>query len=98
MFANNPSADETTERTPENGYVGSFHVFGFGNMAADTGEGAAGGARLPGPQCVKADAAALRSALEGADVLTVKVVPVPADPVPEGLPEPLVDRVSVVFD
>jgi hypothetical protein len=28
VFLNNPDADETTERTEENGYLGAFHVFG----------------------------------------------------------------------
>lgn len=28
VFLNNPDADETTERTPENGYLGAFHIFG----------------------------------------------------------------------
>jgi hypothetical protein len=28
VFLNNPEADETTERTADNGYLGAFHVFG----------------------------------------------------------------------
>ncbi|HEX8742874.1 MAG TPA: hypothetical protein VF712_07055 [Thermoleophilaceae bacterium] len=98
VFVNNPNADERTEKTPANGYVGSFHVFGFGGLAADTGEGAAGGARLPGTQRVKADAEALRAAMAGSEELTVKVVPVPADPAPQGLPVPLVGTVALVLD
>lgn len=98
VFVNNPSADGATEKTPANGYVGSFHVFGFGGFAADTGEGAGGGAKLPGTQRVKADDSAIRAALEAGGELTVKVVPVPADPVPGGLPERLVGSVAVVLD
>ena len=97
VFVNNPAANEQTEKTAENGYAGSFHVFGFGGLAADTGEGAEGGARLPGDQVVKADERALRTALAEGRELTVTVVPVPSDPAPEGLPEPLVGTVSIVF-
>jgi hypothetical protein len=28
VFLSNPEADESTERTEENGYLGAFHVFG----------------------------------------------------------------------
>jgi len=28
VFLDNPNADENTERTAENGYVGAFHIFG----------------------------------------------------------------------
>jgi hypothetical protein len=28
VFLNNPEADETTERTADNGYLGAFHIFG----------------------------------------------------------------------
>ncbi len=30
VFLNNPSADATTQKTPENGYSGSLHVYGYG--------------------------------------------------------------------
>src|SRR6266487_6824015 len=30
VFLNNPDATETTEMTEENGYAGSFHVYGYG--------------------------------------------------------------------
>ena len=30
VYLNNPDADETTQRTPEAGYAGSFHVYGYG--------------------------------------------------------------------
>ncbi|MGH2884510.1 MAG: hypothetical protein ACRDPA_17735 [Solirubrobacteraceae bacterium] len=37
VFINNPSAEETTERLDENGYAGSFHVFGHGGCFGDPG-------------------------------------------------------------
>lgn len=37
VFLNNPSADESTELTQENGYVGSFHIFGHGGCFGDVG-------------------------------------------------------------
>jgi hypothetical protein len=37
VFINNPGAEETTERLDENGYAGSFHVFGHGGCFGDPG-------------------------------------------------------------
>jgi hypothetical protein len=37
LFLNNPRADDTTARTPENGYAGRFHVFGHGGCYGDMG-------------------------------------------------------------
>jgi tyrosinase len=37
VFINNPGADATTERLDENGYAGSFHVFGHGGCFGDPG-------------------------------------------------------------
>jgi hypothetical protein len=35
VFLNNPGATWETPLTPENGYAGSFHVFGYGIWPAD---------------------------------------------------------------
>jgi len=35
VFLNNPRADATTSLTPENGYAGSFHIFGHGGCFGD---------------------------------------------------------------
>ena len=35
VFLNNPSASEQTAKTPENGYAGSFHIFGHGGCYGD---------------------------------------------------------------
>ena len=37
VFGNNPGATATTEPTAENGYLGSFHVFGHGFCFGDAG-------------------------------------------------------------
>jgi hypothetical protein len=37
IFLNNPKADQSTPRTRENGYAGSFHIFGHGGCLGDPG-------------------------------------------------------------
>jgi hypothetical protein len=37
IFLNNPQADDKTPRTRENGYAGSFHIFGHGGCMGDEG-------------------------------------------------------------
>ena len=37
IFFNNPNADRNTPKTPENGYAGSFHIFGHGGCLGDVG-------------------------------------------------------------
>jgi hypothetical protein len=37
VFLNNPDADADTECLPENGYAGSFHIFGHGGCFGDEG-------------------------------------------------------------
>ncbi len=86
VFLNNPDADESTAPTPEGGYAGSFHVYGYGEHAppavaerrAARPEG--GEPVAPIEKRLHVDEAALRAALEQSDQLTVTVVPVPADP------------------
>lgn len=66
VFLNNPDADASTPMTPEHGYAGSFHVYGYGlypGPAADPG----GGARAPMTRYVTATEA-VRQALAGGDV------------------------------
>jgi hypothetical protein len=47
VFLNNPKADQTTARTPENGYAGSFYVFGHGGCLGDAGHCEVQGHREP---------------------------------------------------
>ena len=37
IFLNNPKADQATARTRENGYAGSFYIFGHGGCLGDPG-------------------------------------------------------------
>lgn len=37
VFLNNPVADTLTELTPEQGYAGTFHIFGHGGCFGDVG-------------------------------------------------------------
>jgi hypothetical protein len=37
IFFNNPEASESTPRTPEDGYAGSFYIFGHGGCLGDPG-------------------------------------------------------------
>jgi hypothetical protein len=37
VFINNPEADQNTPKTLENGYVGSYHIFGHGGCFGDVG-------------------------------------------------------------
>ena len=102
VFLNNPSADESTPRTPDAGYAGSFHVYGYGAQAppamaeAKARQAPDAGPVAPIEKRVHADEGALRAALEHGDQLTVTVVPISGDS--EGVtPERLFERVNVVF-
>jgi hypothetical protein len=103
VFLNNPAADETTKGTPEAGYAGSFHVYGYGEhpppaMAEAKASRAPGGAPVaPIEKRLRVDEAALRTALERSDELTVTVVPVPADP-GGPIPDRPFEDVEVVLD
>jgi hypothetical protein len=72
VFVNNPQASLATASTLENGYAGSFHVYGYGlRSPEDTG---AGSAMAPIVKNVIATDA-VRAAASGKD-LTVTIVPV----------------------
>lgn len=103
VFLNNPDADEDTARSPETGYAGSFHVYGYGEAAppaiadARSRREPGDGAVAPIEKRVKADEAAVSAALDRSDELIVTVVAVPADP--GGVtPERPFEDVEVVFD
>src|SRR4051812_45882427 len=69
VFLNNPDADETTARTPETGYAGSYHVYAYGwPLPPDLAEikerkGSGGGPVAPFDERVHADMDAVRAAL-----------------------------------
>jgi hypothetical protein len=103
VFLNRPDADETTATTPESGYAGSFHVYGYGEhpppaLAEQKARRTPGGAPVaPIEKRLRPDEAAVRTALEGSDELTVTVVPVPVDP-GGPVPDRPFEDVEVVFD
>jgi hypothetical protein len=103
VFLNRPDADETTPRTPEYGYAGSFHVFGYGQhpppaMAEAKATRAEGtGPIAPIQKRVHANQEAVRAALHASDELTVTVVAVPADP-GGATPERPFQNMQIVFD
>ena len=88
VFLNNPEADENTEPNPENGYAGSFFIFGHGGCFGDQGHCEVDTERAfdpydprrshpmtPVETSVEATEAVQRTAAEGGDI-TVTVVPV----------------------
>jgi hypothetical protein len=101
VFLNRADADEHTRKTPDMGYAGSFHVYGFGSVQppamAAAREAGATAPVAPIEKRLDADEAVVRAAVGEASELVVTVVAVPVDP---GGPAP--DRafteVTVVFD
>ena len=82
VFLNNPNAGPDTPMTPENGYAGSFHVYGYGLWPRDSEAGVAAGTKrapetalLPMRRSIVATEPVLRAAAEG-PLSTVTVVPV----------------------
>jgi hypothetical protein len=86
VFLNNPDANEDTPKTPENGYAGSFNIFGHGGCFGDVGHCEIHGEQraydprpshvlAPVKTVVTATDALQRAAAEGRDI-TVTVVPV----------------------
>jgi hypothetical protein len=102
VFLNKPDADESTPQTPQMGYAGSFHVYGYGEPAppaiaeAKSRQAAGSGAVAPIEKRLHADEAAIGAALEGANELSVTVVSVPADP-GGVVPQQPFEHVEVVF-
>lgn len=103
VFLNNPAADEKTPKTPETGYAGSFHVYGYGEQAPPAiaeakQKRARGGPPIaPIEKRLHVDEAAFRTALERSDDLTVTVVPVVSDPGDAAIERPF-EQIEVVFD
>lgn len=103
VFLNNPDADESTPLTPETGYAGSFHVYGYGTPAppavaeAKAKQARGGGPVAPIEKRVQADERALSTAIEGSNELTITVIPVAVD-AGAATPERPFEDVEVVFD
>jgi hypothetical protein len=102
VFLNRADVDEGTPRTPDMGYAGSFHVYGYGEPAppavAEAKAQRKGTAPVaPIEKRVLANEAAVRAALAGSQELTITVVTVPTDP-SGATPDRPFEEVDVVFD
>ncbi len=103
VFVNNPSADERTDSTAENGYAGSFHVYGYGLWPDEPlgPEDEAG--EMPRPARVRrylvATEAVRRAVAERGRTITVTAVAVPYGGAPDALDVDLnFDDVSIRLD
>jgi hypothetical protein len=101
VFLNRVDADESTPLTPDAGYAGSFHVYGYGEVAppeiADARRAGAGGPIAPIEKRVRLDAATLPAAIRDSDDLAVTVVTVPVDQGGAAPDRPFEDLIAV-FD
>jgi hypothetical protein len=102
VFLNRADADESTPRTPEMGYAGSYHVYGYGQpvppgIADAKAQRQGAGPVAPIEKRVLVGEDVVRAALGGSDELTITVVTVPADPGGTA-PERPFETVEVVFD
>lgn len=86
VFLNNEHVDNSTPRTEEEGYAGSFHVYGYGQRVEPGHR-----ALLPIEKNLIATDA-IRRVLEGSNRLIVSVVTIP-----ERAPR-AAERVRVAFD
>jgi hypothetical protein len=102
IFLSNPDADESTPLAPEEGYAGSFHVYGYGHPAppaiaeAKATRTVDAGPVAPIEKRVRVNETALRGALDRSDELTVTVVSIPVEP--DAAPERPFQDVEIVFD
>jgi hypothetical protein len=102
VFLDNPDADDRTPRTPEAGYVGSFHVYGHGSPeppAIAEARAAGDGEQPVAPieKRVHVGEPAMLAAMAGRDELAITVVTLPVEP--GGVqPARAFERVAAVFD
>jgi hypothetical protein len=75
VFLNNPNAGPETAPTTDNGYAGSFHVYGFGTENALAGEASGAAAGVPMQRSMTVTDAG-RRLLGGTSKVVVTVVPV----------------------
>lgn len=100
VFIGNPDASDATELSPENGYVGSFSVYGYGDAAppemseakADRADGAP--AVAPIEKRLRVDGEVLRELLSSASEPILTVVAVPSDRAVR-IPSPLFQHVGL---
>ncbi|HWA82580.1 MAG TPA: hypothetical protein VG820_04040 [Fimbriimonadaceae bacterium] len=88
IFLNNPNADEETETSPQNGYAGSFEVYGYGLRPSQRPS------RLPMNRVVEATEAIRKELEKGRKETTVTVVPILAGTRP-GQPSELEEHLGI---
>lgn len=88
IFLNNPEADEETPTTLENGYAGSFEVYGYGIKASQKPT------RLPMDRSIEATEAIRNELARGRKAITVTVVPILAGTHP-GQPTELEEQLGI---
>lgn len=108
VFVNNADADAGTAKTLDNGYAGSYYIFGHGGCFGDEGHCDVG---LPGPYDPRTPHAlwptrkvviateAIAAAAKAGSTMTVTVVPVvtaTTDKVPEDEQLPKFEMISVI--
>lgn len=108
IFVNNPDADDSTETTLENGYAGSYFIFGHGGCFGDEGHcdvqpRAPFDPRPPHPlwptRKVVNATDAIRAATQAGSTMTITVVPIvlsTTEKVPEDEELPKFELVSVI--
>lgn len=108
VFVNNPDADAATQRTADNGYAGSYYIFGHGGCFGDEGhcEVAPRSPYDPRPphalwptRKVVIATDAIRRAVDAGPTMTVTVVPIVTatnEKVPEDELLPRFEMLSVV--
>jgi hypothetical protein len=77
IFVNDATADTDTELSPDAGYAGSIHVYGYGGMLPDEDEEQTGGVEPRMPMTRRRIATeVIRAAAAKASEMTVTLVPV----------------------
>ena len=108
VYLNNPDADADTETSDENGYAGSYHIFGHGGCYGDEGHCDVKPREPYDPRPphelwpmrkVLICTDAIRRAAEAGPTMTITVVPIvkaTTDKVPEDEELPKFEAVSVI--
>jgi hypothetical protein len=103
VFLNNPDATLHTPLTAEQGYAGSFHVFGYGVWPADVGKDntalaeSAEVIRAPISKTVIATEAVRRAARQG-ETVRITIVPVyPGHPLRDASDAFKLEDVTIIF-
>ena len=101
VFLNNPKATIDTPLTEENGYVGSFHVYGYGLWPDDIGKKQSGDAqeiRAPIEKRLFATEAVRRAAAKSPEIMVTIVPMYQRDPPAPAYEAMKLESVSIEID